>query len=166
MKPRSTGRSGHGVNSQRGFNLVEMMVSIGLLSLVVTLAGSALFQALGSQRWWQADAMATRDLRHAMSLYGRDAAKAETVDLADAGGPVSSLIITWPDSTGSLHTTTFAMSGDTLTRDVDGAAMILARNVTSVEFNRSGKTLQLELTVSTADGTRSQSLQVYAGRLP
>ena len=154
-------------NRQRGFNLVEMVVSLGLLSLVMTLAGSGLFQAMGSQRWWLDDSIATRDLRHALSAYGSDAAKAEVVDLLDAGGPVTSLTITWSDETGGLKTSAFAQAGSTFTRTVDGNTSVLARNVTAVAFNRSGKNLDLSLTVSAGTGSWSRwPLQVYAWRLP
>ena len=154
-------------HSQRGFSLVELMVSIGLLSLVMTLAGAGLFQVMGSQRWWLADSVATKDLRHSLSKFGDDAAKAEIVDLADAGGPVSSLAITWSDANGGLNVSTFAQAGDTFTRELGGTTSVLARNVTAVAFNRTGKTLKLDLTVAAAPGeTKTESLQVYAWRLP
>ena len=60
------------LSGSSGFVLVEVSVAVAILSLGVGLVGSAVFQTLSIQRYWQADAIAVKDTRHAEYPFSRE----------------------------------------------------------------------------------------------
>ncbi|MFQ6027849.1 MAG: type II secretion system protein [Dehalococcoidia bacterium] len=146
----------------RGFTLVEMVVALGILTLTFTMAGGSIFQALSIQRFWQEDAVATMESRHAGSWFSGDALFAETTSLVDGAVPVNNVTLNWTDGLGVSHTAVYAVSGSNLTRTIDGVQTILSDRVVSVGFSLSGQTLTLDIEVQ-ADrgGTESSSLAAY-----
>ncbi|MEE9248456.1 MAG: prepilin-type N-terminal cleavage/methylation domain-containing protein [Dehalococcoidia bacterium] len=145
-----------------GFTLVEVVVSVGILSLAMGLVVGGLFQALGIQRFWFDDVVATKDLRHASSWFASDALTAESTDLVDGAPPAEPVTLTWIDDNDVPHTVTYSLVGSSLMRDFDGTQITLARRVVSAGFALSGKVLTFDLEVE-ADrgGTESVSLQTY-----
>ena len=145
-----------------GFTLVEVVVSVGILSLAMGLVVGGLFQALGIQRFWFEDVVATKDLRHAGSWFSSDAPNAETIDILDGAPPTEPVTLTWTDDNDVPHTVTYSLVESSLMRDFDGAQITLARRVVSAGFALSGKVLTFDLEVE-ADrgGTESMSLQIY-----
>ncbi len=154
------------LGSSRGFTLAEVLVSLGILSLAVGLIGGGIFQALSFSTDWTDDVVAVKEVRHAASWFARDALNAETTDLTDGASPVSSVVITWIDSSSVAHTATYSLVDNRLVRDYDGASITVARDVVSVGFSRSSQILQLDLTVeAAAGGTESTSLEVHGRAL-
>jgi prepilin-type N-terminal cleavage/methylation domain-containing protein len=150
--------------SPRGFTLVEVLAAVGILS-VMGLFGVALFQTL-SVRWLRDDAVATRDVRHAISWFSRDAPRAETTNLVDGAAPASSVVMDWRDVGGGSHITAYTLVEDRLVRSFDDAETTVASNVTSAEFSRSGKRLRIALVVSTPAGSSiQQDLNVFGRQL-
>jgi hypothetical protein len=68
----------------RGFNLVEAVIAISILSMGVGLIGTNVFQVLAIQRFWQDDMVANKDAHHAASWFAEDALKATATNLEDA----------------------------------------------------------------------------------
>ena len=102
-----------------GFTLMETVVALGILSMGIVLIGVSTFQVLSVQRYWQQERVANKDLRHVGSLLAGDALNARTVTIG--GTPTdSSVVIGWTDATNTPHTVTYALTGTTLTRDLDG----------------------------------------------
>ncbi len=56
-------------SSTRGFTLMEVAIATALLSLGISLVGTAVFQVLGAQGNWQDEVVATKDLRHVGSWF-------------------------------------------------------------------------------------------------
>lgn len=143
----------------RGFTLIELMISVSILSVVTGIFGAGMFQVLLVQRFWTDDIKATRQVRHAGSWFAGDALNATNV--LDAGGvnrltctpnpAVQQVTLTWTDSSGSPHNAVYNVSGDKLQRDLDssGAPLILAERVVtnSVSFTLCGNTLRLNMDV-------------------
>lgn len=151
------------MGSSRGFTLAELLVSVGILGVAVSLIGGGIFQALGISRYWVDDVVATKELRHAASWFSRDALNAQTTDLVDGALPVSSVTINWTDRNGIPHIASYSIVGDRLVRTYDGAGITVARKVVSAGFSRSQKTLKFTLTVNgSRGGTESNDLNVYA----
>ena len=67
-----------------GFTLVELLVSISILTVVTGIFGAGMFQVLSIQRFWTDDVKAVREVRHAGSWFAGDALNA--TDVLDAGG--------------------------------------------------------------------------------
>ncbi len=151
---------------ERGFSLVEAIASIGVLGLVMGLISLSIFQILSIERWWKADVLAAKELRHAMSWYGRDAPNAESTTLVNGAGQVPTVVITWADADDINHSATYSFTGGQLIRTYDGAPIVVARNVTSAGFNRTGQLLRIQLSVtSSGGGIDTQALDVFARRL-
>ena len=55
----------HILSSSRGFTLVELLVSVSILTVVGGIFSAAMFQVLSIQRFWTADVKAIREVLHA-----------------------------------------------------------------------------------------------------
>ena len=53
-----------------GFTLMEVSLSLGILSLGLGLVGTSIFQVFDIQRSWQDQRVATKETRHAASTRG------------------------------------------------------------------------------------------------
>ena len=147
------------LKDMRGFTLVELLVSISILTVVTGIFGAGMFQVLSIQRFWTDDVKAVREVRHAGSWFAGDALNA--TDVLDAGGvdrltcaPNPSeqrITLTWTDNSGGPHNVVYSVSGDELHREFDsnGIPLTMAtRLVTdSVSFTLCGNTLRLNMSV-------------------
>ena len=154
------------LGSSLGFTLIEVLVSVGILGITMSLVGGALFQAFAFQRHRFDDVIATKELRHANSWFAGDALNAEETDLVGGAPPVDSTTLTWTDGQGNLHTVSYGLVGSSLMRNDDGDQITLARHVISVGFSLSAEVLTFDLEVEAAGGgTESTSLQTYLREL-
>jgi len=64
--------------------MVELLVSISILTVIVSIFGTGMFQVLSIQRFWTDDVSAVREVRHAGSWSAGDALNA--TDVLDSGG--------------------------------------------------------------------------------
>ena len=156
---------------RRGFTLVEMLVGLGILATCVGLVSSGLFQVFSFQTSFQDDVVATKDLRHVGSWFAGDVLKAKAAvdgngEPLVCGQAATSATLTWSDTSGVAHTSTYRVSGTSLERDLDGAVITLARQVISAGFSLCGKLLTLDLAVEAQPGrTETMSLQTYIRKL-
>ena len=155
----------------RGFTLVEIVVAIGIVSLVVGMFGAGIFQVLSTQRFWTDEVKATKDLRHAASWFAGDSLNAE--DVFDASGVtrltcapnpnVDNVTLVWTDNSGTLHNANYRLSGAELVREYDssGNLVAMARGVvtSSVNFSLCSSVLSLKMDVNADRGT-TQSLDI------
>lgn len=155
---------------------MELAVALGVLSIVVVLAGSGIFQVLSFERFWQDDLTATGDLRRAGSRFAGDALNAE--DAKDSlgrrvgcapGVPASpSVELSWSDTADGSHTATYSISGGSLIRDFDGRQNKMARRVVadSLQVSLCQRLLTLDLQVQAGRGsTENIRLQTYMRKL-
>ena len=107
--------------SSSGFTLIEMLISVTILTAVVGMFGAGLFQVFGIQRYWTKDLTTTREVRHAGSWLAGDALNAtevlKVVDPLDPSSDVSMdgdalcdnpettdhVKLTWVDSVDAEH---------------------------------------------------------------
>ena len=156
-----------------GFTLIEVVVAVAVIGLIVALSGPAFSQVLVLQASWQDDVVATKDLRHAGSWFAGDSLNAEDALDSNSKRLVCSstappITLKWSDTGGVAHTAIYQVSGGSLERDFDGAAITLAPRVVanSVSFKLCGKLLTLDMKVKAEIGTEeSMSLQSYMRKL-
>ncbi len=154
------------LTSPRGFTLLEVLVIVGIFTIVTGLVGRNVFQTLSIQRFWREQVVATKELRHAGSIFAGDAVYAQITSLVDGAAPVTSVTLDWTDKTGVPHTATYTLSGNILFREYDGATISIARHVVSAGFSLSGRMLTFDLEVEAeGDQTDSISHQVFLRRL-
>lgn len=150
------------IRDSSGVTLIEMVVVTGIVSVSVGLVGSGIFQVLSIQRTWRDDVSATRELRHAESWIARDAFNTMTTDLVADDPSVDTMTLQWTDSSETLHTVVYGLSGAFLERTEGSEVTQVARAVTAVGFSLSGQTLTFDLTVEAeSGGTESTSLVTY-----
>ena len=150
----------------RGFTLAEVVVSVGILGVMLSLIGGALFQALNVTRWWQDDVLSSRDFRQGISFFSRDAPNAETTDLTDGAPDAASVTIAWYDSDVIPHSASYSLTSGQLIRNYDGVQSIVARGLSAAGFSRSGQVLKISLTATDSNGVNAtKALDVYARRL-
>ena len=161
----------HILGSSRGFTLIELMVSVTILTIVTGIFGAAMFQVLSIQRFWTDDIRAVREIRHAGSWFSGDALNA--TDVLDAGGvnrltctpspSVQQVTLTWTDTSGTAHNVVYSVTGDELLRDFDsnGTPLVLASGVVanSISFTLCGNTLRVNMDVQ-ADRNTTDKLDL------
>ncbi len=155
----------------RGFTLVELLVGLGILSVVMSIIGLSIFQALRTESAISSDGRAINQLRNGMSWFGEDGKMVQGTDLVD-GGPAVQCVdgvpcssFTWTDEFNDLdvaHSLSYTLVGNTLVRNYDGNAHGVAREVVATSFSRSGKTVTAQLEVDAGAGTtRVLTVEVY-----
>ena len=153
-------------SSSAGFTLPETLVGLTITVLATAFIGGAIFQALGTQRGWSDEVVATRELRNAASWFAGDAVNAQT---ALSGSPPVTpdnspdVTMQWTDEESVTHTVVYQVIGGLLVRQFDGGEVTLARDVSSVSFSRSGQSLTFDLAVIGAYGElETTDVTVYA----
>ena len=159
-----------------GFTLFELLIAIGLLTTVLSLVAPSTYKILTIQQSWQDGVETTRQLRHAESVFVRDALNASSSTLSDLAAATETVSFQWKDVNSTTTMATYALVGSTapkqLTREtlVNGVSLgtiEIARNVVSVGFTRSGKTIHMDLAVKVEDGaTTTTSLRTHLRNLP
>ena len=156
-----------------GFTLIEALVAVAILSLAMGVIGSGFSQVFSFQTSFKDDAVATKDLRHAGSWFAGDALNAKIV-LDNNGSPLAcgsaatSVTLTWSGSDGTVYSSIYRVSGDSLERVYDGAANVLARRVVpnSIGFSLCGNLLTMDLELEAEpETTEIISLQTYLRKL-
>ena len=158
-----------------GFTLMELVVAPSLLTLATGMIGTALFQVHSIQRFWRDAAVATMELRHAGSRFAGDAFQAENVLNGPKGTILPCILISRADSATLIlsdgrgpHVVTYLIKGTGLTRDYDGAGIIVARVIVSesVGFSLRNNELTFDLVVNADQGkTEIMSLKTHIRNL-
>ena len=158
-----------------GFTLVEVLFSVGILSLAVGIVGSGIFQVTAVRKHWADDAVATKDLRHAGSWSAGDALNAKVAQ--DANGdtlactpPNPGVTLIWTDTNGASRRATYSASAGRLVRqDEDGNSIqVIPGGVVdnSVKFSLCGNLLTLDLEVKAErENIETMVLRTYLRKL-
>ena len=121
--------------SHAGFTLAEVVIAVGILSIITSIMGASFFQAFLVNNDWRDDANATHQWRQAMNLFATDALNAEATDLTDGGPTAGSVNLSWTDLAGVPHTADYSVAGGLLLRTFDGQRFVAARQVVSAQFS-------------------------------
>lgn len=152
---------------QSGVTLAEVLVGIGILSLIMTTLGVSLFQALATEQAVVNDGRAINELRRGISWFAEDVMMAQTSDLADAASPTPSVTFSWTNEYNGAtdaHSSGYALVDDRLVRTYDGGSHTVAQGLVSADFSRSGNLITAVLEVDAGSGTtRTLTLQKAMG---
>ncbi len=134
---------------QRGFTLLEFMVSIGFMSILAGLiSGSTLVSIkTGNESGAIAD-IAVETARTARWLV-RDVHQAETTDIADLAAPVDTATFTWDD--GGPVSCTISLIGTVMRRDCGVSGVDIGRYITNLEFTRDGDLITVSYVIVPPD---------------
>jgi prepilin-type N-terminal cleavage/methylation domain-containing protein len=112
------------MKSQEGFSIPELLISVAITGLIVSFLGMAVYQILNVTEYGSDKMTATHELQNAAHWVSHDGQMAKTASGGDE------LVLLLPDS--SL--VTYGIVGSELLRTEGESQMILARNITAVEF--------------------------------
>jgi len=135
---------------QRGAVLLELVVAVGIMAMVASVASSAIFQMFKTSEKGTDRVIALHDLENAIHWINLDTGKASASDLVDGAPPVEAMTLTWTEGS-TLHTVTYSLSGTELRRDYDGQAAAVARHISNVEFSMLNNVITVTIT-SSPDG--------------
>ena len=126
------------MKSERGFTLVEMLVTIAITGVLFTTIGGIIYQLTTTSEYGNDRLNATHELQNAAQWFNLDGQQAVT-----ASGS-SSLVLTLPDAS----VITYALSGTSLLRTASGYTNTLAQNISSASFLVQGRLVTLDITAS------------------
>ena len=158
------------MRSQSGFTLVELLVALGIMSLMLPTVITSIYQiARGTTRITN-ELRIQQDIELASSWFTRDLALAKTTDVDDSVPPVTSMRVDWVDETGwavegsESHYVEYTLIAPNLYRNYDGNISIVARYVSSIAFSREGTYITIAMTSTSED--RSVSLSYFVEPRP
>ena len=163
------------MRSQSGFTLVELLVALGIMSLMLPTVITSIYQiARGTTRITN-ELRIQQDIELASSWFTRDLALAMTTDVQDSSvspfpEPVGSMRVDWIDQTGwavegsEAHYVEYTLIAPNLYRNYDGNITIVARYVSSIAFSREVTYITIAMTSTSED--RSVSLSYFVEPRP
>ena len=148
-----------GPAGQRGFTLVELLVSTTIMTLVATVMASGVYQAFRAVPFQRSGLNSLDEMRRILLPINRD------LQIATAASPMPVSLKDGPLTIASINpltnlgrTTSYSLSGTNLLRKVDsGAARTIGRNVTAATFALSGSVFTVTLT-SMTEGNKASAV--------
>ena len=132
------------LSREDGLTLVEMLVAVAISSMVAAGLATALHQFLTTSERTRVAQAALHDVQNTGHWLNIDGKMATSTDLADGSPASDAMTLTWTVD-AVVHNTTYFQDGTELRRDYDGAVISVARNVTDVNFSRSGRLITVNL---------------------
>lgn len=148
---------------EKGFTLIELLLALAVGSMILTGAVLSIYSILVTNARGNGQVVALTDINRAVLAIRNDLLMAQTTDLAD-GVPKNSANLTWFDYTSSFgstfqtdHAASYRLSGRELQRTYDGEVSIAGRNITSISFTRTGKSVTV--VISTSNTTLASGIE-------
>lgn len=150
---------------QKGFTLLELIIALGISTLVMASGVAFIFQAYSTTRDARSYNTILAQLDVATSQIRKDLYMAHDTDLID-GEPKNSIDISWTNFlatsnlTGVPYSSSYTFNGTSLIRTYDDSenitVSIVGRNITSLTFTQNGRFFDVVIT-ATSNGTRPVS---------
>jgi prepilin-type N-terminal cleavage/methylation domain-containing protein len=142
------------MNGQQGMTMVELIVVVAVTGIIIAFLGTAIYQLMTVTSYGNSRLIAAHELENAAYWLNRDGQQAT----AASGG--SGLALTLSDNSS----VTYSLAGTELRRSAGGDSMILARNITSLDFSISSRVITMSLTSSPEcrdDASENGTYRVY-----
>ena len=142
------------MKGERGFTLVELLITVAITGLIVSGLGTAIHQIITVPEYGNDTLTATHELQNVAHWFSLDGQRASTA----SGG--SELVLTLPDDSAIAY----SLVGTELYRTAGGSNMTLAQNITGANFSVENRTITMTVTSSPQgrwDVSENGTYQVY-----
>jgi len=126
------------MKGERGFSLVELLITVAITGLIVSFLGAAIYQIITVTEYGNDKMIAMHELQNAAHWVSLDGQMARTA----SGG--NELVLTLPDDSSI----TYALVDTELRRTTDESQMILARSISSISFFVENRIITMTITSS------------------
>jgi prepilin-type N-terminal cleavage/methylation domain-containing protein len=124
------------MSKQQGLTMVELVVAVAVTGIIVTFLGTAVHQITTVTEYSNDELTALHELQNTAYWFSLDGQQAVS---ASVGG---GLLLTISESSSISYT----LSGTELRRIAGGSQMVVARNISSVEYSINDRTVTMSLT--------------------
>lgn len=143
----------------RGFALVELSITLGVMSIMGVLVTTSVFQGLWTSRANSAHIEVADEAARVTRWLLRDSHRAQGVDVTDGGPAAAAATFSWDDS-GTPVSCGYAIAGGALWRTCNGNSLEVAAGASALQFTRSGQLLTVSFNLSSAAGGASQTVTI------
>ena len=140
---------------QKGFTLVEILVTLAVGSLIMTGALMSIYQVITGTDRSNSQVVSLTDVTNAARAIKEDLMVTQSSNLTDEDPvPQGSVTLTWIDYTNfssdneSYHSSSYTLSGTELLRNYDGTTKIVGRHISSIGFIQNGRVVTCNLTAT------------------
>ena len=151
---------------QKGFTLIEVLVTLAVSSLVITSTAGIFYQSIVGTSRTNSQVIALTDVHRAALQIKKDLQMTQNTDLSDGYPPQGTVGLTWTDYTSfdetedKNHSSSYERVGNELQRTYDGTTSIVGRNITYVGFNRNDRVVNVIVTATESGATpRSETIE-------
>ncbi len=126
-----------GNKKQRGFTLLEFLISIGFMSALAGLISGSTLLSIRTNTETGAIADVAVETAKTTRWLVRDVHRAETTNLVDLAAPVATANFQWDDGGPVVCTYSLVNSTD-MQRSCGSSVGVVGRNISNLQFSRSG----------------------------
>ena len=126
------------MKGERGFSLVELLITVAITGLIVSFLGAAIYQIITVTEYGNDKMIAMHELQNAAHWVSLDGQMARTA----SGG--NELVLTLPDDSSI----TYALVDTEHSRTTDESQLILARSISSISFFVENRIITMTITSS------------------
>ena len=124
------------MKGQSGLTLTEMIIAVAITGIIVVFLGVAVFQIVKVSAYGNDELTALHEMQNAAYWFNLDGQEAKTATVG------SQLVLTLTDNS----TVTYSKSGTNLQRTANSQVMILARNITNINWTVNSQLVTMNLT--------------------
>ncbi len=136
---------------QKGFTLLELLITVAITGLIVGFLGTAIYQIITVTEYSNDRMIAMHELQNAAHWFSRDGQMASTA----SGG--NELVLALPDDSSI----TYAVVDTELCRTAGDSQMTLARNVSDLSFSIENRIITMTVTSSPAGRPNVSEQRTY-----
>ncbi len=155
---------------QKGTTILELAVAMAITGMMLMGVVALIFQEWRGTASAKTTVAAAQEIGNAARWISQDGMMAESTGLVEGDPPVDHVTLMWIERyefANIPHSSSYYLSDTRLCREYDGTVSTVARNISGIEFSRTGNLITVTVScapgfwVSDGTGTVSRSYQIY-----